>query len=189
MFFQDSSLREREQIYLQHRDSDSKKRRVILFFHRMKGFSVVLLEKNLDQLVHMLIFSPKKLEVKLTLIHFHISSTTDLRSFLLHINSHFSPFFLILFKMVLLKRFNFSLWRTYVLLKRLLIFNNEPQKSKQQTRTLITFPKLLHLDIDSTHLDYAEQFLFDQYCHLPCLLKLQIRYASPMMQLVSLAVN
>ena len=69
---------------------------------------------------------------------------------------------------------------SFPLLRHLHIFNHEPQKSKQQSKTLITFPKLLHLDIDSAHVDYAEEFLLDQYCHSPCLLKLRIRYASLM---------
>ena len=68
--------------------------------------------------------------------------------------------------------------QSFSLLRHLHILNNEPQQSKQQTRTLITFAKLVHLDIDSADLDYAGQFLIDEYCHLPSLLQLQIRYAS-----------
>jgi hypothetical protein len=70
--------------------------------------------------------------------------------------------------------------QSFPLLRHLYIFNNEAQKAKQQSRTLITFPQLLYLGLYSAHVDYAEQFLFDQYCHLPSLFELQISYASLM---------
>jgi hypothetical protein len=70
--------------------------------------------------------------------------------------------------------------QSFPLLRNLHLFNKKAQKVKQQSRTLITFPQLVRLDIDFTHEDYAEQFLVDQYCHLPSLLKLQIGYASLM---------
>jgi hypothetical protein len=65
-------------------------------------------------------------------------------------------------------------------LKNLHIFNKEAQIAKQQSRTLITFPRLLHLDLVFAHIDYAEQLLVEQYCHLPSLVKLQIGCASLM---------
>ena len=68
--------------------------------------------------------------------------------------------------------------RSFPLLRSLHIFNKEAQKSKQESRSLITFPYLLRLDLDCAHVDYAEEFLVDQYCHLPSLCKLQIGYAS-----------
>jgi hypothetical protein len=68
--------------------------------------------------------------------------------------------------------------QSFPLLKELHIFNDEPQKDKQQLITLITFSHLILLNLDCAHVDYAEQFLFDKYCHLPCLLNLNIGYAS-----------
>ena len=68
--------------------------------------------------------------------------------------------------------------RSFPLLKRLIIFNDEPQRAKQQSRTLITFRNLFYLDLQSAHIDYVEQFLVDQYCHLPCLLVLRVNYSS-----------
>ena len=68
--------------------------------------------------------------------------------------------------------------QSFSLLKTLVIFNDEPQNTKQQSRRLITFPKLLYLDISDAHIDYFEQFLVDQYCRLPCLLTLLVNYAS-----------
>ena len=70
--------------------------------------------------------------------------------------------------------------RSFPLLCNLHIFNDKGQKSKQESRSLITFPHLLRLDLDCAHVDYAEQFLIDQYCHLPSLFKLQISYVSLM---------
>jgi hypothetical protein len=62
-------------------------------------------------------------------------------------------------------------------LKRLSIFNDEPQKAKQQSRALITFPKLFNLDLKRAHVDYVEQFLVNKFCYIPCLLKLGVKYA------------
>ena len=67
---------------------------------------------------------------------------------------------------------------SFPLLEMLHICNDKPQKEKQQSRTCITFAHLIFLHIDSSHVDYAAQFLFDQYCHLPCLLDLVIDYES-----------
>jgi hypothetical protein len=68
--------------------------------------------------------------------------------------------------------------QSFPLLKLLHIFNDKPQKEKQQSRTCIILPHLNFLNIDCSHVDYAEQFLFDKYCHLPCLLNLIINYES-----------
>jgi len=68
--------------------------------------------------------------------------------------------------------------QSFPLLKRLYIFNDAPQKEKQQSMTCITFSHLILLNLDSAHVDYAEQFLFDKHCHLPCLLEFYIRYES-----------
>jgi hypothetical protein len=70
--------------------------------------------------------------------------------------------------------------QSFPLLEYLGIFNNEAQKAKQQSRTLITFPRLIHLYLHSAHADYAEQLLVEQYCHLPSLFELEIGYASLM---------
>ena len=70
--------------------------------------------------------------------------------------------------------------QSFPLLRNLHIFNDEPQKSKQESRSLITFPHLLRLNLVCAHMDYAEEFLVDQYCHLPSLFKLQIGYVSLM---------
>jgi hypothetical protein len=67
---------------------------------------------------------------------------------------------------------------SFPLLRRLIIFNNVPQKAKQQSRTLITVPKLFYLDLRNCHRDYVEQFLVAQYCHLPCLLTLGVKFLS-----------
>jgi hypothetical protein len=68
--------------------------------------------------------------------------------------------------------------QSFPLLQLLRIFNDKPQKEKQQSRTCLMFTHLILLDIDYAHVDYAEQFLFDKNCHLPCLLNLSIGYES-----------
>ena len=68
--------------------------------------------------------------------------------------------------------------QSFPLLKQLIIRNNEPQKEKQQSMTLIKFSHLIVLNIASAHTDYAEQFLVDKYCQLPHLLNLSIGYES-----------
>ncbi|CAM4895206.1 unnamed protein product [Rotaria socialis] len=68
--------------------------------------------------------------------------------------------------------------QSFPLLQHLYIFNDEPQKDKQQSTTSIIFSHLIYLYLDSAHVDYAEQFLSDKQCHLPCLLNLSISYES-----------
>ena len=68
--------------------------------------------------------------------------------------------------------------QSFPVLKRLYLFNKEPQKEKQHSMTFITFSHLILLDLDSAHVDYAKQFLFDKHCYLPCLLNLYIGYNS-----------
>ncbi|UJR29360.1 hypothetical protein I4U23_010572 [Adineta vaga] len=63
-------------------------------------------------------------------------------------------------------------------LKRLHIINDQPQKDRQQSKTSTTFPRLILLNLNSAHADYAGQFLNDKTCHLPCLLNLYIGYQS-----------
>jgi hypothetical protein len=70
------------------------------------------------------------------------------------------------------------IFQSFHLLKQLCIYNDEPQKEKQQSITSIKFSHLILLNLANAHVDYAEQFLFDKYCHLPCLLNLYIRYES-----------
>ncbi|CAM4870442.1 unnamed protein product [Rotaria socialis] len=66
--------------------------------------------------------------------------------------------------------------QSFPLLKELYIFNEKPQKNKQQSMTLIAFSHLIDLDLSSAHADYAERFLVDKHCYLPCLLNINIRY-------------
>ncbi|CAF1515223.1 unnamed protein product [Adineta steineri] len=63
-------------------------------------------------------------------------------------------------------------------LKSLTISNLKPQKNKQHSSTLISFPHLNILNLVNAHDDYAEQFLVDTNTHLPCLLDLCITYES-----------
>ena len=68
--------------------------------------------------------------------------------------------------------------QSFPLLKRFHVVNRIPQQSKQQPRTLITFSRLICLELSCAHVDYAEEFLLDQWCHLPCLVDLEIGYES-----------
>jgi len=61
-------------------------------------------------------------------------------------------------------------------LKDLYIFNNQSQKDKQQSSSLIIFPHLMFLDLSIAHVDYAEQFLFDKKTYLPNFSDLIIEY-------------
>jgi hypothetical protein len=63
-------------------------------------------------------------------------------------------------------------------LEELFIVNNEAQTKKQELSETITFPHLSRLNIYMSHIDYAEQFLVEQRCHLPHLLDLLIKYES-----------
>ena len=44
----------------------------------------------------------------------------------------------------------------------LLVFNDEPQKDKQQSKECIIFSQLVVLALYYSHVDYAEQFLSDK---------------------------
>lgn len=68
--------------------------------------------------------------------------------------------------------------QSFPLLKKLYILNEAPQKDKHQSVSLIIFSHLIYLDLQGAHAHYAEQFLVDKYCHLPCLLNLDIDYES-----------
>ncbi|CAF4340298.1 unnamed protein product, partial [Rotaria sp. Silwood2] len=68
--------------------------------------------------------------------------------------------------------------QSFPLLKKMDIMNKELRKDKQKSLSLIKFSYLIYLDLQGAHADYAEQFLVDKYCHLPCLLNLNIDYES-----------
>ncbi|CAF2117090.1 unnamed protein product [Rotaria magnacalcarata] len=68
--------------------------------------------------------------------------------------------------------------QSFPVLEKLGIINDEPQKDKQQSTPLIIFSHLIYLDLHGAHANYAEQFLVDKHCHLPCLLDLKIGYES-----------
>lgn len=63
-------------------------------------------------------------------------------------------------------------------LEILYVFNRYPQKDKQNSSILITFPYLKFLDLDSAHVDYVELFLLKQNMYLPRLINLFINYES-----------
>jgi len=69
----------------------------------------------------------------------------------------------------------------FPLLKELYIFNDEPQKDKQHSSTLIIFPHLVYLSLDLAHVDYAEQLLLEKNTHLPRLMDLSIKYKALVM--------
>jgi len=68
--------------------------------------------------------------------------------------------------------------QSFPLLKKLYIFNEEPQKDKQESQKCIIFSHLVLLCLQCAHADYAEQFLSDKHCYLPRLLDLRIGYES-----------
>ncbi|CAF2941813.1 unnamed protein product [Rotaria sp. Silwood2] len=68
--------------------------------------------------------------------------------------------------------------QSFPLFKKMDIMNKELRKDKQKSLSLIKFSYLIYLDLQGAHADYAEQFLVDKYCHLPCLLNLNIDYES-----------
>lgn len=63
-------------------------------------------------------------------------------------------------------------------LEILYVSNRYPQKDKQNSSILITFPYLKSLNIQMTHVDYAELFLMKKNMYLPRLIKLFISYES-----------
>ncbi|CAF3359078.1 unnamed protein product [Rotaria sp. Silwood2] len=69
----------------------------------------------------------------------------------------------------------------FSLLKHLRIENDQPQKNKQHSSTLIIFPHLILLNLFLAHVDYAEQFLYDRNTYIPRLLNLGIEYDSLVM--------
>ncbi len=56
------------------------------FFRQMKILNVVLEEKNMDQLLHILKFSQEKINVNVTTIHYHMNSKVDATSIHFRIN-------------------------------------------------------------------------------------------------------
>jgi hypothetical protein len=69
-------------------------------------------------------------------------------------------------------------------LQEFYILNTKPQKHKQQSIPFIIFSRLNFLSFPDAHVNYAEQFLIDKHCHLPCLLHLNIGY-----ELLALVTN
>ncbi|CAF1272107.1 unnamed protein product [Adineta steineri] len=67
---------------------------------------------------------------------------------------------------------------SFPFLKSLTMSNDGPQKNKQHSSTLISFPHFNLLNLVDAHDDYDEQFLVDTKTHLPCLLDLCITYES-----------
>jgi hypothetical protein len=63
-------------------------------------------------------------------------------------------------------------------LEVLVIDNDQPQKYKQHSSTLITFPHVTSLHLGSAHVDYADQFLLKKNTYLPHLLNLYMGYES-----------
>ena len=64
--------------------------------------------------------------------------------------------------------------QSFPLLKNLYVVNGEPQTGKHEPRRLVTFSRLIHLDVRYAHRDYAENLLIDEWCHLPRLVDLEI---------------
>ncbi|CAF1537253.1 unnamed protein product [Rotaria sordida] len=67
---------------------------------------------------------------------------------------------------------------SFPFLHTLVICNYQPQKRKQHSSTIVTFPYLRSLDLQRTNVDYGAQFLCDTKIHLPSLLNLIITYES-----------
>ncbi len=63
-------------------------------------------------------------------------------------------------------------------LQFLYVINTHPQRNKQHSSALITFPHLTLLDIKWAHIDYAELFLLEKNIRVPRLLNLCIKYIS-----------
>ncbi|CAF1318472.1 unnamed protein product [Rotaria sp. Silwood1] len=61
-------------------------------------------------------------------------------------------------------------------LENLYICNFCAQENKQDSSTLIVFPHLIALKLGRSHINYAEQFLFEKNTRLPRLRKLTINY-------------
>ena len=68
--------------------------------------------------------------------------------------------------------------QSFPLLKELHLSNDEAQKAKRQSKRFFIFSHLICLNLNSAHVDYAEQFLTTEHCHLPRLSTLKIRYES-----------
>jgi hypothetical protein len=70
---------------------------------------------------------------------------------------------------------------SFPFLRTLIIWNYQPQKRKQHSSPIITFPHLHSLDLQNTNDDYAAQFVCDTKIQLPCLLELTITHESLIM--------
>ncbi|CAM4898146.1 unnamed protein product [Rotaria socialis] len=61
-------------------------------------------------------------------------------------------------------------------LEKLYVCNLQAQKNKQHSSTLIVFSHLVKLILSPAHVNYAEQFLFEENTRLPRLIELTIEY-------------
>ena len=72
--------------------------------------------------------------------------------------------------------------QSFPLIETLMIGNTYSQNNKSQLNNnsqqfpIVTFRRLIDLDMSLSHIDYIEQFLFHRYTHLPRLRELQIKY-------------
>lgn len=64
--------------------------------------------------------------------------------------------------------------KDFTSLRTLWIYNDRPQKDKQYSSTLTTFPHLTVLDLHQAQLDYAEQLLLKKNAYLPRSVNLHI---------------
>jgi hypothetical protein len=65
---------------------------------------------------------------------------------------------------------------SFPFLRRLILYNYEPQKDKQCSAKFILFAHLVELTLSMVHVDYVEQFLFKTNTRLPRLTRLIINY-------------
>jgi len=79
--------------------------------------------------------------------------------------------------------------QSFPVLRTLSVENYEPQKNKQHSFAFITFPHLVFLNLELTHIDYVEQFFFERKTRLPRLLHLTIKYQSLVMITNNFTIN
>lgn len=151
----------------------------------MKIFNIVSDEKNMDSLAHMLKLSQHQLNISVIATHCHIILKVDpisIKAYDFLSNSFQDGMFDNVQSLGMTDIYPFEhnffnvISQSFPLLKDLCILNEKPQKNKQQSTTLIVFSHLILLSLSGVHSDYAEQFLVDKRCYLPCLLNINIRY-------------
>ena len=138
-------------------------------------FKIVLSKEDINKLIHILTMNQQKEEVHVISIHFHI----NLMNFY-NMNCHFQGGIFDKVRCVMMTdrehpfehEFFQIISHYFPFLRTLIICNYEPQKRKQHSSTIITFPHLHSLDLQYANVDYAAQFLCDTKIHLPCLLEL-----------------